>query len=78
MLRTIPNLLGANHLLSFLPLTRKQAHRMLIKCLGALLGSGPPKPFGTIKGRWSEGMGLQILSQLLVVWEEVKGASLPS
>jgi len=51
---------------------------MLIKCLGALLGSGPPKPFGTIKGRWSEAMGQQILSQLLEVWEEVKEAYLPS
>ena len=78
MLRTIPNLLAANHLLSFLPLTLKQGHRMLIKCLGALLGSGPPKLFGTIKGIWSEAMGQQILSQLLVVWVEAKGASLPS
>jgi hypothetical protein len=51
---------------------------MLIKCLGALLGSGPPKPLGTIKGRWSEAMGQQILSQLLEVWEEVKEAYLPS
>jgi hypothetical protein len=51
---------------------------MLIKSLGALLASGPPKPFGTIKGRWSEAMGQQILSQLLVVWVEVKEAYLPS
>jgi hypothetical protein len=61
-----------------LPLTSKQPHLTVIKSLGALLANGQPKPFGTIKGRWSEAMGQQILSQLLEVSEEVKEAYLPS